>query len=114
MAEAQYQEFDRRMRRIVKRHRRLANGYVTVIDNNGLVVAKPRRQLPGISWTAFVGLFLALLAFKAFLFASLGPETYAERVAKLANGTVIEQMGAVVMQPEPVTLWLVEQYKGLL
>lgn len=110
MAEAQYQDFDRRMRRIVKRHKKLANGYVPSVNHDGLVIARPRRRPPSISFKGFFFLFVSLIGFKVMLFVALGPATYAERVVKLQNGTMLEQVGAFVMTPEPVTLWIAEQY----
>ncbi len=110
MAEAQYQDFDRRMRRIVKNHRRLDRGFVAAIDENGLLVAKPQRALPRISYSWMIGMLTMLFMFKVYLFAVLGPTTYDERVTKLANGTVIEQAGAFVMQADPLTVWVAGQF----
>ena len=41
---SQYDEFDRRMRRITRRHTQLSRGYVTTVNDDGLVVAKPKRK----------------------------------------------------------------------
>ena len=114
MAEVLNIEFDKKARRIVKRHKRLARGYEAVVEENGIVVRRPVRQLPRVSKTGIFMVMLTLFCFKAFLFQNLGPQTYEDRVAKLAGGTVIEKAGAFVMQPDPVTLWLVDQYRGLL
>ncbi len=40
---------------------------------------------------------------KAFILAAAGPDLYDERVAKLGEGTFVEQGGARVMQVEPAT-----------
>lgn len=113
MAEAQYQDFDRRVRRIVRNHRRIERGFVTTIDETGLLVARPRRALPRISYSWFVGMLMLLFAFKVYLFAVLGPTIYEERVTKLSNGTVIEQAGAFVMQSDPLTVWIAGQFEPL-
>ena len=44
MSASQFDEFERRMRRINRRHSKLSQGYVTAINSDGLVVAKPQRR----------------------------------------------------------------------
>jgi len=44
------------------------------------------------------------LLFKGFLFAYLGEVSYLERVAALQSGTLMEQAGAWLMQPDPATM----------
>jgi len=60
---------------------------------------RPRFPLKGLLAVLFLG-FL----FKGFLFAYLGEAAYGERVATLQDGTVLEQAGAWVMQPDPITV----------
>jgi len=57
---------------------------------------------------------LALLAFKGFLIASLGPDAYNERVDKLQNGTMIEKAGAWVMHIEPASDFIAQQIGPIL
>jgi hypothetical protein len=59
---------------------------------------RPRFPLKGLLAVLFLG-FL----FKGFLFAYLGEAAYGERVATLKGGSVLEQAGAWVMQPDPIT-----------
>jgi hypothetical protein len=56
----------------------------------------------------------AFLVFKAFLLASLGPVTYQERLGKLEEGNVVEQMGAWAMRVDVITDWMSEQIKQVL
>ena len=109
MAVAQIKDFERRTKRIVREHDRMAQGYVHRITSDGLVVARPVRRSRNISWTGFLILLCTLVVFKAVLFTSLGPSEYADRVDSLRIGTVIEKVGAWVMQPEPVTGWISKQ-----
>ena len=51
MSAYQFEEFERRMRRINRRHTKLSHGYVTQVNDDGLVVAKPRRRGNGSSRT---------------------------------------------------------------
>ena len=44
MSASQFDEFDRRMRRISRRHSKLSHGYVTTVNDDGMVVAKPKRK----------------------------------------------------------------------
>ncbi len=106
MAAYQFEEFERRMRRINRRHTKLSQGYVTSINDDGLVVAKPRRRANGATLRGVALMIAVILVFKGFLHAQLGPEGYADRVDRLASGNFVEQAGAWVMTADPVTLWL--------
>ncbi len=55
----------------------------------------------------------ALLAFKVALFAAVGPEAYAERVARLSVGAAaLRCVGTAVMRADPVTLVLGGALRG--
>ena len=113
MSAYQFDEFERRMRRINRRHSRLSQGYTTKVNDDGLVVARPRRRT---SWTTIRGLALivcVILIFKGFLHAQLGATAYEERVERLADGNVIEQVGAWVMTADPITLALSHHMSSL-
>lgn len=114
MANASQLNFDKRMRRISKRHQKLSRGYVTSINHDGLVIARPRRQ--GFSFP-FRGLFFALLlfiAFKGFVLATVGASAYEIRISKLEAGTIAEQAGAYVMKADPATAFVADQLNSLL
>lgn len=106
MTDAQVQDFQKRVRGISREHRRYSQGYVQLVERNGLLVPKTRqmrRKFPikGLTLTV-VGFFL----FKAFLFSQVGAINYNDRVDRLAQGSVIEQAGSWVMQDDRITLWL--------
>lgn len=98
--------FERRLRRLIRKHRRLAAGIVYRMAPDGLVTAHPgprpatapRLPLKGI---ALLGAFA--LCFKALLFAALGEPTYVARLDALADGSVAERAGATLMRPDPLT-----------
>ena len=113
MSASQFDEFDRRMRRISRRHSKLSQGYVTSVNSDGIVVAKPKRRGNGGTLRGLAILFFVLLLFKAFLFARLGPEAYDARINDLAQGTFVEKAGAWAMTPEPVTTWLAGHLSSL-
>lgn len=95
--------FDHRLGQITKRHERAANGTAYRVSKSGLIVATPRRFRPRFPFKGVALLIVSLVAFKGFLLAYLGPEIYAERVAILQNGSLVEQAGAWVLRVEPAT-----------
>ncbi len=109
MADAKQIEFGQRLRRIDRHHKKLARGYITSINHDGLIVARPRRRTSLFPLRGLFLCLLTLLAFKGFLYAHLGPTSYGERVALLQSGTIVENMGAYAMKADPVTVWIAEQ-----
>jgi hypothetical protein len=114
MTDANHVRFDRRVQKILRDHRKLSRGYVTTVNHDGLVIARPRR---GTGATVLLrGILLSLLTFvalKAFLFIQLGPEAYAARTVTLEGGSMIESVGAWAMAMDPATLWVATQVQGL-
>ena len=106
MSSSQFDEFDRRMRRISRRHTQLSHGYVTTVNSDGMVVAKPKRRSPRGTLRGIALVVLVLMGFKGYLFAQLGATAYENRVANLSSGSVFEQAGAVVMAADPITRWI--------
>ncbi|SMH52792.1 hypothetical protein [Maritimibacter sp. HL-12] len=114
MADANFARFNKRVREIEGRHKRLASGYVRLEERDGLLVpverVRPRRSLPlrGITLS-----LVAFLLFKGFLLAYLGPVTYGNRIAILEAGNAAEKVGSWIMAADPITLWIASQI-GLL
>ena len=106
MSASQFDEFERRMRRINRRHSKLSQGYVTAINSDGLVVAKPQRRAARGTLRGVALVVVVVMIFKGFLHAQLGPSAYQDRVDALAAGSVVEQAGAFVMAADPLTLWI--------
>lgn len=104
-------QFDERVRGLQRKHRKLSGGVVHSVNHDGLIIARPRR---GRIHLPIKGLFLmvsAFFIFKSFLLGFLGSITYLERVEKLALGTIVEQVGAALMQPDPISIWLLETFR---
>lgn len=97
-------QFDKRVKKIVRRHDKMSNGVVRRVNSDGLIVAKPRAYRPRFPLKGLVAVLLLGFLFKGFMLSYLGDAVYAERVATLQNGTALEQAGAWVMQPDPVTV----------
>lgn len=113
MSASQFDEFDRRMRRINRRHSKLSQGYVTSVNQDGLVVAKPQRRARRGTLRGVAMIVIIVMLFKGFLHAHLGPAAYSDRIEALSQGTVIEQAGAVAMAADPITVWLSSQLVSL-
>lgn len=107
MADAHF-EFDKRLRKIGRRHHAMERGYTTVMRSDGLIVAKPRRARVRVPVKGLVLMAVAFFGFKGFLLAALGPETYDARLLELQNGTMVEEAGAWAMQADRVSVRISE------
>lgn len=96
--------FDKRLKRIVRRHDKMSNGVVRTVNSDGLIVARPRLYKPRFPLKGLLIVLALGFLFKGFLFAYLGETAYLDRVAALQGGSVMEQAGAWVMQPDPATV----------
>ncbi len=97
--------FDKRLKRIVRQHDKMSSsGAVKTVTSDGLIVAKQRFYRPRFPLKGLLAVLFLGFLFKGFLFAYLGEAEYLERVAALNGGSVLEQAGAWVMQPDPVTV----------
>lgn len=105
MADSQV-HFDRRIRRLSRKHDAMSRGYSVSMRPDGLVVVKPRRSRPGIPPKSLFMFFAAFFLFKGFLLANLGAETFEGRIDRLSSGTPVEQAGAWVMQADPLTKFI--------
>ncbi len=106
MSASQFDEFDRRMSRISRRHSKLSHGYVTKVMDDGMVVAKPRRRGGMGTARALAILLMVMVLFKGVLHARLGDVEYQQRIATLASGSAVEKAGAFVMTADVGTVWI--------
>lgn len=107
-------EFDQRVHRLTKKHNKMSRGYRATMRKDGLVVMKPQRVRSAVPLKVLVMCLVGLFAFKAFLLSSLGPSGYQTRLDVLNGGTAIEQAGAWVMQIDPVTQFMSDQFKAII
>ncbi len=114
MAYAGSQQLEKRLTRIEARRRALKRGVVYSVNQDGLIIARPRRR--GMRRPLYLVFFAlaGVIAFKAALYASLGAASYAMRVDELAQGTAVERAAAWVMHADQITVWLALQGKMLL
>ncbi len=106
MADIQQLQFGQRVQKINTAHRKLAGGYVTTINDDGLMVARPHRKSSHQMMRSLFFCLIIMMAFKAFLYAQTGEQAYLQRVALLQNGTIVEQVGGYVMYADPITVWV--------
>ncbi|WP_425037771.1 hypothetical protein [Primorskyibacter sp. S187A] len=100
-------KFDKRVRTIAKKNRRIARGHTTYIDAMGVIRKRPSRGIvSNIPFKGIIYLFLGFSIFKAVALASAGSATYAARLGLLESGTLFERAGAWVLQIDPVTRFL--------
>lgn len=96
---------DKRLNKVVRKHDRMKrNGVVHKVGRDGLIRSRPRLIAPRFPIQGMMIIVALLLAFKALLFAQIGAGNYALKVEELRQGTVVEQVGAFIMQEEPVTV----------
>jgi len=104
-----FAHFDRRLERLDERKAALEAGHRTELDDSGLMKLIPmgerRRQINRmIPLRAAMIIAGVLLSFKGFLLYKLGFGVYTAKVASMARGDTMDQIGAWIMQIEPVTL----------
>ncbi|WP_422072314.1 hypothetical protein [Tranquillimonas rosea] len=105
--------FDQRRRRFLAKRKKLSRGAVLSVNHDGLIIARPRPQGLNFPWQGVFFILTVVLVGKAALFVALGETVYAEQTARLANGTMVEQVGGWVMQADTVTLKLAEWLRAL-
>ena len=108
-----FQGFDTRLKRISRNRARMAQGYVGQVGRDGLIVFRPKRRSGGFPIKGLMLLVLGVFCFKGLILAHLGEQIYETRVASLAEGSVVEQAGAFVMQADPISLAIAQKVRPL-
>ncbi|WP_322866441.1 hypothetical protein U5922_009695 [Aquicoccus sp. G2-2] len=99
--------FDRRVTVLKKAHRKGRKAYVPIAGPDGVVyVRKPQSKFANVPFRGLLLLALGLVLFKGLAIAQFGALGYDKRLGSLREGTIIEQAGAWVMQPDRVSLYL--------
>lgn len=104
-----FEEFETRLRRIGRKRAKLANGYTSVVGQDGLIIVKPRRARRGVPLKGLSLLVCGFFGFKGLLLGHLGTDTYNDRLTRLSSGTPIEQAGAAALAPDAVSAWVATQ-----
>lgn len=111
-----YKAFDARLKGIAKRKTRLERGYKSQVSRDGLIIFRPHKRAiaPRVSFRGLFYIVFGFFLFKGMIMAHLGSTIYAQRVATLQDGTLIEQAGGFVMQPDQVTQAIAVQLRPFL
>ncbi|WP_294614647.1 hypothetical protein [Roseovarius sp.] len=109
-----FQGFDTRLKAIDEKRARMGRGYVGRVGKDGLIVFRPKRRKGGFPLRGVVYLAAGFIFFKAVIIAHVGASLYQERLAQLAEGSVVEQAGAAVMQPDAVSAMLAGKLRPFL
>lgn len=104
--DAQMRSFHKRMHDINRKHAKLARGYVTSVNHDGLIIARPRRQARWFPWRGLLFALIAVMSIKALMFSQMGAQPFEERVARLNAGSTAEQVAAFVLKADPATVYL--------
>ncbi len=110
----QFREFDSRLKRIDRRHRKIAQGYTAAVGRDGLLVAVPRRRRLRVPFAGIALVAVGIILFKGFVHAQLGAAGYDTRVANLSAGSSVEKAAGWVMQADPLTLWVSQKVAAVL
>ncbi len=104
MADGKLAAFNSRVRRIEKDH---TNGYgFEAVGTLGRSHYRPRRRLRLPVAGPLLVIVALVVVMKALIQLHLGAGLYQERVDRLWLGNPAERIGAVLMQPDPLSLWL--------
>ncbi|MGL6208207.1 MAG: hypothetical protein ACRC14_00050 [Paracoccaceae bacterium] len=107
MADANLADFYGRIARIERAH---AKGYG--FEANGTLgrshYLRPVRQRRPLL-RALIFALVCAFGLKGAILYNVGPESYEARVERLQTGKDFDQLGAWLMQADPVTVWVASQ-----
>ncbi|GAA6163228.1 hypothetical protein NBRC116590_09320 [Pelagimonas sp. KU-00592-HH] len=112
-----YEEFRDRVARIYdakgnKKPMRASRSQISV-DHDGYVVIRSARRGPQVPWTGILMLAVAFFGVKGAVMSRLGPDFYGAQAQRLEPASVLEQVGAWTMRPDPVSRWVAAQISSL-
>lgn len=105
--------FANRLKMVERKHVRLAQGYDCKVGRDGLIVFKPKRRKASFPVKGLLLTAAAFIGFKGVVMAQIGASLYEARVEALQQGTLFEQVGAFVMQADPLTTLIAEKVAPL-
>ena len=109
-----FHAFDARLEAIARKRAQMERGYVGKVSSNGLIVFRPRRRRTGIPVRGLVYLVAGFVFFKSVIIAHLGLPLYENRLLQLSQGSFVEQVGAMAMQPDRLSEILASKMRPLL
>ncbi len=106
--------FNARLKKVQRSHSKLARGYSASVGRDGLIVFRPKRRRPGLPLRGIALALIAFFGFKALILMQLGETSYQARASALAAGNFGEQVGAWMMQLDPITRAIAAQIAPLI
>ena len=107
--------FSRRLTGLERKHAKMGKyGVYTRVDKNGVVSLKAKRARIYFPAKGLLILAASFFVFKAFILSANGPDAYNDRLAMLESGTVVEVIGARLLQVDPLTQLIANQIGPLL
>lgn len=104
--------FHKRLSKIVRNHHRMSFGVAHVMGKDGLVAPRARTYNPKFPLRGLLLLIGTAFLFKAYIHAHLGAGDFDSRLAVLANGSMLEKVGAWLMQADALTVALSSLLSG--
>lgn len=95
--------FNKRQQAVYRKHSRMARGYVTKLDRSGVFLQVPDSKAHGIGLRVMLLAVAAFFASKVLILGWLGADLYLGHVVDLRHGSGLEQVGAWLMQVDPLT-----------
>ncbi|MGB3178920.1 MAG: hypothetical protein WBH14_13610 [Albidovulum sp.] len=59
-------------------------------------------------------ILMTIIGIKAAVYTTLGPDAYSLRISTLQAGTTADQIGAYVLQADPLTVMVADQVRSLI
>lgn len=111
---AEKSQFKKRLRALQRKNRAMERGFTTQLRADGLLMVKPKRRPWAISPRSLFFFLAAFVCFKGFALSQVGQVTYDAQVADLAQGTLVEQAGAFVMQSDPLSEFVASHIRNFI
>lgn len=109
MGDANQRNFEVRMNKINRRHKRLSRGYVMSVNHDGLIIAQPKARQSWVPWRGILFALVGTILVKAIMFAQVGADEYTARVTTLSAGNQLDKVAAYVLTADPATQWIATQ-----
>lgn len=108
-------EFQERLSRISRQKAEVeANPRAALaVDRDGYFILRGAGRRRGLPWHGLAVIVFSFFAIKGLMMSQLGPDFYAQDIARLGGGNVAEKVAAWTMRPDPLSRWVAAQIKML-
>lgn len=106
MNDPQHEIFVKRLKRVERLNRR-GGGFEAVGTLGRSHYSRTKRKRS--YWGPIIIFAVAFLILKGLIIQQMGTFAYDQRINSLKDGTIVEQVGAYVLQADPATIWVSQQ-----